>query len=175
MEKFELRRLIPADERAFLDAILAWDKNPSFQFVGGYSEGMRFTDFLEVLRKREAGEDLPDGHVPDTALFGFADGRLVGRLSIRHRLNDHLLRVGGHIGYGVLPHERRKGYAKLMLKLSLPVAKELGLKRVLVTCDEGNSGSIKTIEANGGVLENVLEVEAGKPAKRRYWIEVSQS
>jgi predicted acetyltransferase len=59
-----------------------------------------------------------------------------------------------------------------MLAMALPMAKELGILRVLVTCDDNNLGSIKTIEANGGRLENKVEVGEGKPLKRRYWIEL---
>jgi predicted acetyltransferase len=109
--------------------------------------------------------------VPDTSLFGFVDGKIVGRLAIRHRLNDFLLKIGGHIGYGVVPQFRRCGFAKNMLRLSLPIAYDLGIKRVLLTCDDDNIGSIKTIEANGGVLENVVPVGEGKSLKRRYWID----
>lgn len=108
--------------------------------------------------------------MPDTSLFGFVGNVIIGRLAIRHRLNDFLLKVGGHIGYGVLPPFRKNGYAKRMLSLSLPIAKELGIVKALVTCDDNNIGSIKTIEANGGKLENKVSVGTDKPLKRRYWI-----
>lgn len=96
----------------------------------------------------------------------------MGRLAIRHSLNDFLLKIGGHIGYGVVPQFRRMGYAKKMLELALPIAKELGVTKVLLTCDDNNLGSIKTIEANGGQLENTVASGDGKPLKRRYWIDL---
>lgn len=164
------RKLTIKDEKAFLAAHKAWDANPGFQFFQGYESGMNFSDYLDLLNANERGERLPAGYVPATILCGFVGDDLVGRLAIRHTLNDFLLKIGGHIGYGVVPEFRRKGYAKAMLTLSLPIAKQLGIHKVLVTCDDDNIGSIKTIEACNGILENKIEVSEGKPLKRRYWI-----
>jgi predicted acetyltransferase len=124
-----------------------------------------------VLAQHERGENLPANHVPSTFLFAFDGTRIVGRVSIRHTLNSYLERFGGHIGYVVVPEYRRQGYATAILRQSLEIARQkLGLKRVLVTCDDDNVGSIKTIEKNGGALEStVIGPDVDKP-KRRYWI-----
>ena len=67
---------------------------------------------------------------PSTFLFGFDGSRIVGRVSIRHELNDFLLREGGHIGYVVVPEFRRRGYATAMLRRSLEIARhDLGIDR----------------------------------------------
>jgi len=110
--------------------------------------------------------------VPSTFLFAFVGPRIVGRVMIRHELNEFLLRVGGHIGYVVVPEFRRRGYATEILRQSLEIAyRRLGLSRVLVTCNEDNVGSIRTIENNGGVFENIVSgLDVGTP-KRRYWID----
>ena len=140
-------------------------------FLHHYEEGMSFGRYLEVLAERERGENLPANHVPSTFLFAFAGTRIVGRVSIRHSLNPHLERVGGHIGYVVVPGYRRQGYATAILQQSLQIAhQKIGLKRVLVTCDDGNVGSIRTIEKNGGVLESIVTGPDGDIPKRRYWI-----
>jgi predicted acetyltransferase len=107
--------------------------------------------------------------VPATLLVAEVEGEIVGRVSIRHELNDTLLRVGGHIGYGVRPQHRRRGYATEMLRQSLIVAHSLGIDPVLVTCDEDNAGSMAVIERCGGLLEGTVEIP-GAPRKRRYWI-----
>jgi predicted acetyltransferase len=95
----------------------------------------------------------------------------VRRRRIRHTLNPYLERVGGHIGYVVVPGYRRQGYATAILGQSLAIARDkLGLTRVLVTCDDDNVGSMKTIEKNGGVLESIVTDPEGRSPKRRYWI-----
>jgi predicted acetyltransferase len=69
----------------------------------------------------------------------------------------------------------RQGYATAILRQSLQIARQkLGLKRVLVTCDDDNVGSIKTIEKNGGVLENIVTGPDGVTRKRRYWITTAE-
>lgn len=102
-------------------------------------------------------------------LVDTSTNRVLGMANLRHELNDHLLQFGGHIGYSIRPTERRKGYGKLQLKLALDVLKEHGVERVLVTCDDSNKGSYKTIEACGGVLDN--KIEKDDMLVRRYWID----
>ena len=132
---------------------------------------MSFRRYLEALAEHERGENLPANHVPSTFLFAFAGTSIVGRVSIRHSLNPDLERVGGHLGYVVVPEYRRQGYATEILRQSLKIARQkLGLKRVLVTCDDDNIGSIKTIEKNGGVLDSIVTGTDGDTPTRRYWI-----
>jgi predicted acetyltransferase len=142
-------------------------------FLHYYREGMPFRRYLEVLAEQERGLDLPSNHVPSTFLFAFVGTRIVGRVSIRHSLNPFLERVGGHIGYVVVPEFRRRGYATAILRVSLQIAREKwGILRVLVTCDDDNIGSIRTIEKNCGILENIVSGPDLEKPKRRYWIEI---
>ena len=99
---------------------------------------------------------------------------MIGQVRTRWRsLNPFLERLGGHIGYVVVPEFRRKGGATEMLRQSLLIARDrVGLDRVLVTCDDDNVGSIRTIEKNGGILENVVTSPEIAQPKRRYWIDV---
>ena len=159
-----------SEEAEFLRAHRATSPNVQ-HFLHHYEEGMSFRRYLEVLAEYERGENLPADHVPSTFLFAFAGTTIVGRVSIRHALNPYLERFGGHIGYVVVPEYRRQGYATAMLRQSLQIARRtLGLERVLVTCDDDNVGSIKTIEKNGGVLERVVTGPDGDTPMRRYWI-----
>lgn len=93
-----------------------------------------------------------------------AEEEVVGFLALRTRLNDWLFNEGGHIGYGVRPTRRREGHASRALGLAVQRAAELGIDRALVTCDEDNLASARTIEHNGGVYED------SRNGKRRYWI-----
>ena len=131
---------------------------------------MPFADYLEKLRKNKLGEDLKSDWVPNSMFYGFVDGEIVGRMSIRHRLNDFLLQRGGHMGYAVAPRFRRRGYALEMVHQVLPICRGLGITRMLVTCTDENDASWRIIERIGGVLENKVWDECHKELVRRYWV-----
>jgi predicted acetyltransferase len=161
------------EEQEFLRAHRA--TSPSMpNFLHYYTEGMPFRRYLDVLVEQDQGINLPTvAHVPSTFLFAFVGDRIVGRVSIRHALNPLLERLGGHIGYAVVPEFRRQGHATEILRQALPIAREkAGIGRVLVTCDDDNLGSIKVIEKNGGVLESVISGPDLAAPKRRYWIDL---
>lgn len=167
-----LRELELGDEVAFESMLDAWDGAPGFSLAFGLLEDASFAAYLSFLKDSRDGVDLTQGHVPSSSLFAFIGNEIVGKVSIRHELNPHLEKVGGHIGYGVLPLHRGKGYASVMLKLALDYCRRLGFKRVLLTCDETNKASARVIEKNGGVLENVYDPNNGTSKKCRYWIEL---
>jgi len=139
-------------------------------FIHGSSEFIRAEDY-ELWNKKiiEARTTAPEGFVPQTTYFAFCGERIVGTISVRHFLNDALLRDGGNIGYAVRPSERRKGYGAAMLLLALEKCRSLGLDKALVTCLASNTASAKTIKKNGGVLENEFTDDDGDLAQR-YWI-----
>ncbi|NLA87623.1 MAG: GNAT family N-acetyltransferase [Clostridiales bacterium] len=97
-----------------------------------------------------------------------AENKIVGAVNIRHDLNDSLLRSGGHIGDGVRPSERRKGYATEIISLALDKCRDMGIEKVLITCDKSNIGSAKSIMSNGGILQDEHEVDG--VMEQRYWI-----
>lgn len=131
-------------------------------------------EHLKILENRFYGRNLMNGKVADSILYAFLDGKIVGRSSIRHELNDFLKNFGGHIGYAVATSYRNQGIATEILKQSLNYCRDiLKLDRVLLTCNEDNAGSIKTITKNGGVLENKV-LNAGKATyTNRYWIKLT--
>jgi predicted acetyltransferase len=132
-----------------------------------------FEAMIQSLLDAEKGENIPKGWVPDSTYWLVNENnRVLGAVNIRHRLTEPLLNTGGHIGYGIRPSERRKGYATQLLALSLEKIKELGIQKVLITCDEGNVGSAKTILHNGGVPDTDFIEEDGHVVKR-FWIDLS--
>lgn len=136
------------------------------------SELEDFSGYLERVSKSARNEDLPPERVPANEFWLLSINRVIGRSKLRHWLNPALELEGGHIGYDIRPLERRKGYGTLILKLTLEKAKSLGLRRVLLICDEDNVGSAKVIENNGGVLSGrAVSDKSGKPILR-YWIEL---
>lgn len=168
-----LRELTPRDEEAFWDCIKAWDDSPDFNFAFGLVEALKFESYLTMLKEMKEGINLPENYVPASTLFAFEGDVIVGKVSVRHELNQHLLNVGGHVGYGVLPEFRRRGYATKMLKAALDYCKTLKIDRVLITCDESNLPSEKVILKNGGVLENTFDPEDGSSKKKRFWVELT--
>lgn len=133
-------------------------------------EGLRTRtdrETYEVLIRllRRMGHDPVAPQVPSDHWW-IVEGRTVlGFIAIRHRLNDYLLEHGGHIGYSIRPSRRREGHASRAVGLALKRCDELGIDRVLITCEDDNAASARTIESHGGVLEDVRE------GVRRYWIE----
>ena len=128
--------------------------------------------FARWVRRLTDEEDTSIPPAPDwvhcTYRWMVKGERVLGAISLRHSLNDWLLNVGGHIGYGVRPSERRKGLASWALGLTLDEARKLGLERVLITCQVSNVASARTIEKAGGVFEDVRGT--GPDEVRRYWV-----
>ena len=99
------------------------------------------------------------------------ENRILGMINFRHYLNDSLMEEGGHIGYGVRPTERRKGYAKAMLNLCLEECRKKKLDKVLLTCDADNEGSRRTIEACGGKFDRMAKEKNERGTETaRFWI-----
>ncbi|UOR11022.1 GNAT family N-acetyltransferase [Halobacillus amylolyticus] len=131
-----------------------------------------FGAMVESLLASEKGRNLPEGWVPDSTFWLVdRDQTVLGVVNVRHQLTEKLSNSGGHIGYGIRPSARRKGYAVKLLALTLEKVKELGILKVLVVCDEGNIGSEKTIRKNGGVQDDDF-VEKDGNVMKRFWIEV---
>ncbi len=162
----EYAQQLAAYRQEFLDAGSSMD---------GCGPLRRFDDlkaYIQVCRDYEDPETVPAHLVPATQflLVRKSDNRLVGMIQVRHRFNEFLERYAGHIGYSVRPSERRRGYARAMLGMTLPFCREIGLEKVLIACIDGNIGSEKTILANGGVYESTVhEPDRGMDLKR-FWI-----
>lgn len=135
---------------------------------------MKATDFATALRRCDDeanGRNLTVGWVPGSTFWLVREGRtIVATSNLRHRLNESLQYENGQIGYSVRPGERRKGYGTLVLSLTLNVARQMGISRVLVTCDKDNPGSAGVILHNGGVLENEVVSKTTGKIVQRYWI-----
>ena len=164
-----LRPLGPGDEAA---AVAAHEEMVAdgFSFLQGYDPGAPWEDHLRLVDDGWRGVRRAPGLVRCSFLVADVGGEIVGRASIRHELNDQLRIVGGHIGYGVLPRHRRRGVATEILRQSLVVVRASGVGDVLVTCDDDNIASARTIERCGGVLDSTVAHPGGGTDVRRYWI-----
>ncbi len=137
---------------------------PSSMDLSGFNT---YEEFLIALEDRATGKGP---WVPSSHYFLVNNvNQIVGMIDIRHELNEYLRTIGGHIGYGIRPSERNKGYASYLLKEALTKCKGLHINQVLITCNEDNIGSIKVILNNGGIEDDIFITEEGH-MKRRFWI-----
>lgn len=125
-----------------------------------------FDALLEVARlEADPASALAEGLVRCDYFWLTEGAAMIGFLALRHSIDTEYLRTeGGHIGYSIRSSYRRQGHASRALGLALERARELGLERVLITCDVDNVASARTIESQGGVFEGIVKI------KRRYWI-----
>lgn len=133
-----------------------------------------FDTWLKKCNDWNKGKNLPENFVPTTQYLCIrkTDNKLIGMLQLRHHLNDFILNYCGHIGYSIVPNERKKGYGKKILALGLKECKKLGINKVLVVCRETNTPSRKCILANGGEYEDTKTRQIDNVTLERYWINI---
>ena len=156
------------DEWKFDQEVNHTNHSPWAIFKNDYHD---FDYYLENLELKEP----KNGYIPNSVFFLLDVDRstLLGAVDIRHYLNEYLLQYAGHIGTGIRPSERRKGYATEMIRLSLYECRRLGIANVLMVCDKANIASKKSIINNGGILENEFVDEDGK-VQQRFWINLER-
>jgi predicted acetyltransferase len=164
----EYDKSIQAYRREFLESGDSMDGSSSLQDFDNTQ------DWLKRIEACKMPETTPHLLVPATQYIYVreTDNKVVGMIQIRHYFNDYLEKYAGHIGYSVRPSDRRKGYAKEMLKKALAFCREIGIDKVLIACFDGNIGSEKTIIANGGVYESTVHEPHADKDLKRFWIKL---
>jgi len=160
-------------EQQYLEIIQEFSDNKEviIPWAANLKEGETYDDFLQRIKNNKEGINLKPWYVKSELYFLINENnKIVGAEAIRHELNDALRFDGGNIGYGIRPSERRKGYATEGLRLTLEKCKEMGMKKVLLTCDKDNIGSAKAMINNEGMWDSEYEHEW--KIKQRYRIEI---
>ena len=165
-----LRNLTNDDEAAFFEGMKHWSEEDLDWYTFAWKPGMSYSEMMIILDKERRGVDLAPNRVPHTMLYAFVEGKIIGRLSIRHSLNEGLRRRGGHIGYAVAEPFRRSGHATEIVRQGLHYCRELGLSEIMITCADDNVPSWKIIEKFNGKLEDRVWDDVDKEMIRRYWV-----
>ena len=170
MPTLDIRQLGPDDKAAFLTGLDFWAGESPDWHTFSWSEGMTHKAHLQKLSDEFHGRHIADDKVPHTMLYGFLDGVIVGRCSVRHELNDHLRTFGGHLGYGVAPPFRKQGFGRQLFKAGREHLKSLGVDRAFMTCASNNVASQKMIEEAGGIFQNETIDPTDHLLTRSYWV-----
>ena len=140
MDIYNLLQNIPAKENGFLNT----------------ANGLNIDEYREwlIAKQRDSEQEgIVDGwKVPYTTFGLYVNGVPVGFGSVRHFLTEALSKVGGHIGYGIAPQFRGKGYGNEILSLLLNKAHEMGIEKVLLTVQLDDQPSLAVALANGGII-----------------------
>ncbi len=130
-------------------------------------------DFAALLRRLEGltnGVGVPEGYVPSSTWWLVEDGELIGVSNLRHHLNERIRVHGGHIGLGIRPSRRGRGFGHQLMALTILEARRMGIAPIHVHCLEGNAASARTIIGQGGVLESEVGLEGVAGVVQRYLI-----
>lgn len=164
------------DVLAMLEEVRIVDKSKPWQYAGFSSLEISnsYEEWIIQKNSDKKGINLPDGYVAASTFLCVrkSDNSVVGICNIRHELTDYLFNYGGHIGQSIKPSERGKGYGYQQLKLAIEESRKLNLTKVLVTCNEENIASARTIEKCLGKYENTVGHD-GESIKR-YWIDIKK-
>lgn len=130
-----------------------------------------FNEMLKRVKEVEEGMNL--GEFASSSSYWLYDeenNKIIGASNLRHYLTENEDAIlWGHIGYGIRPSERKKGYATELLKLTLVEARNRGINKVFLGAYIGNIGSWKVMEKCDGIYVNTItEKETGLPVKRYY-------
>jgi len=171
MKSFHLEKPSETDENAVASVYKKWK-----QFGGRMNPGLlrlfngNYQEWMQLLSGKEKGSDIGDEVPQSFYLLKDSTDTILGAVAIRYYLNSKNIVDGGHVGYGICPEFRGKGYGNLILALALQKMQKMGIRKVLVTCDADNTASQKVIVHNGGILENQTFNEDGIKINR-YWID----
>jgi predicted acetyltransferase len=165
------RLVIRKPDYKYIDALIDMPKD----YKANNEPFYNFENVDAAYKRIDIDIDYEKGFVPVGRLQGFTywffmGDSLIGTSRLRPKINEQFLQKGGNIGYDVSPSYRKKGIGTEILRLTLLKAKDIGLSKVLITCDDDNVGSIKVIENNNGVLTNKIEFGENNTLIRRYEI-----
>lgn len=162
-------------KQSYLKALREFHDEGRYTFLDVEDVSENFAEFIEKVNngKRHLHKPYADWiePVPETVLWLIKDHEFIGTLNIRHRLNWHLEKWGGHIGFIVRPSMRGKGYGKKLLQKAIPYIAHMGIERALLTIDPDDKGANKIVQFVGGKMQDTLPATDKFPSRNRYWLD----
>lgn len=160
---------------SFLEALAEYHKEGRYLYNDIHSLNADFEGFIKELRAEKGYPHQPYQEwvdpVPETVTWLVKDDKYIGTVDIRHRLNWHLEKWGGHIHFVTRPTMRGMGFGKKMLLKAIPIANYLGIEKALITVDPDNIGAIRAIESCGAEFESETQETEQFPVRKRYWLD----
>lgn len=164
-------------KESYLEALKEFHAEGRYTFLSIEEVENDFEGFIEKLNngKRNLHKPYADWvePVPETVLWLTKDDEFIGTLNIRHRLNWHLEKWGGHLNFVVRPSMRGKGFGKKLLQKAKPFVAYLGIEKALITIDPRDESGNKIVQFCGGKLDTTLPATDKFPERNRYWMECS--
>ncbi len=166
----------PASEykESYIEALREFQKEDRYTFLDIDEIEESFDKFIKDINagKRHLHKPYADWvePVPETVLWFVKEDKYIGSVNIRHRLNWHLEKWGGHINFMIRPSMRGKGFGKKILQKAIPCICYLGIDRALITVNPEETAAQKIIEFAGGEFQDQTPETAQFPSRRRYWI-----
>ena len=162
-------------KESFLAALAEYQEEGRYPYKNALLIKSNFESYVEEQRAERSHPHQPlqewGDPVPETVLWYVKNENYLGTVEIRHRLNWHLEKWGGHIHFVIRPSMRGKGFGKKILLKTIPIASYLGIGKALLTPAPDNLAAQKIIESCGGVFDNELPETEQFPARRRYWLD----
>lgn len=160
---------------SYLQALAEFQDEGRYTFLDRNYVRDHFADFIEKVNEGKKNLHKPYADwvepVPETVLWLVKNSEFIGTFNIRHRLNWHLEKWGGHINFVIRPSMRGKGFGKKILQKGIPYAAHFGIERALITVDPENKPAIRVVEFSGAVLQDECPATDKFPARRRYWLD----
>ena len=164
-------------KESYLEALDEYHAEGRYQFVDKNELASNFDKWVDDLNhgRRHMHKPFADWvePVPETVLWLVKDDKYIGTFNIRHRLNWHLEKWGGHVNFIIRPSMRGKGFGKKILHKGIPFVNYFGIERALITVDPKNKSSARILEFCGAELEDETPETDKFPARKRYWLNCS--
>lgn len=162
-------------KKSYIEALKEFQAEGRYTFLDIHQVEENFEDFIQKVNggKKHLHKPYADWvePVPETVLWLVKDHEFIGTLNIRHRLNWHLEKWGGHINFIIRPSMRGKGFGKKLLQKAIPYVAHMGIDKALITVNPKDKAANKIVQFCGAVLEDTLPATDKFPARNRYWLD----